>query len=510
MTIDRSSLTIRRRLGAGGFGIVHEVDTPRGVTTEPTCAFKEFTKAGPDDIANLRVLVDFRRTLSDGDRATLDALATWPLELVESKRRVIGYLMRVVPTKFMEDSITQTSGTTVAMRSLDWLAKPDHARRSGAALVIDADDVVLRLAFCAQLARVIHFLHQRGVVIGDLSQINTLHSGSPAEIMLIDLDPARVTGRSPAIRQAHSPGMSPPECRSGQKEQDVFTDRFKMAILFYNMLGVRVQVDSRLSGLTGRVDHQGMRMFGEALGRDTRLRPHADAWYRYFYDQVIALSQPPTVAEFTVEPTRAMVGQSVEVSWRVSGHRSLTVETPWGEVRDIGMSGPRSVRVPLQRSGQFRLVASNPHGSVEADSDVVYAFDPPRVGFVEVPELGAVRGCVTGIHPDDLSDLADIATLGTGFSWVDTVLAVGASNEVDALEDMFRVVAGGALTDTGVLASVIAEATADAEPAILAAAWGPRRPPTPRKSVRRLTRDAVDWVRSPTPLRVVGTKAPRQ
>lgn len=169
MPIDRANLTVHRELGSGGFGTVYEVDTPNSLFSEPTCAFKEFKTPGHAEIQNLRVLIAHRASMPQEDREVLDRFTTWPREVVTKGRDVVGFLMRMVPQDFMEASISQIERTTSVMRSIDWLANPVHARKSGASLVVEAGDVRTRLRYCAWLARAFHLLHRNGMVYGDLS-----------------------------------------------------------------------------------------------------------------------------------------------------------------------------------------------------------------------------------------------------------------------------------------------------------------------------------------------------
>jgi len=426
MPIDHAALKIRRELGSGGFGTVHEVDTPHGLVPEPVCAFKEFKNANADELANLAVLVRYRRQLDPTDRRLLDELTTWPLDTVTSANgTVVGYLMRLVPSEFVETSIAQVNAKTTVMRSIDWLAHPDHSRRNGASVVIDENNLVQRLWYCAWVARVFHFLHHRNIVYGDLSLTNILYSESRATpILLIDIDPVRIDGQSPAVRQATSPGMRPPEAKTSGPNftQNLNTDRFKLARLLYNILGSALRVDPQLQALDGKVDVAGMQMFAAGLGADAANRPTAHQWYRYFFDRYTALIQPPKITRLTVTPPHALVGQNVTVEWDVDGHQALELTTPTGERRRIGVSAPNELRVTLPSSGQFVLTATNSHGTSEYISDIVYAVEPPRVEWIGVPAIGQISRAIIGIDID-IDQLAHVVDPGRDLHWVDDLLS---------------------------------------------------------------------------------------
>ncbi|WP_277371311.1 hypothetical protein [Rhodococcus rhodochrous] len=422
MPIDRASLTVHRELGSGGFGTVYEVDTPNSLFSEQTCAFKEFKSPGNAEIQNLRVLIAHRAAMSHEDREVLDRFTTWPREVVTKGGDVVGFLMRIVPRDFMEASIAQVERTTSVMRSIDWLANPVHARKSGASLVVEAGDVKTRLRYCAWLSRVFHLLHRNGMVYGDLSLTNVLYSDARDNpVMLIDTDPVRVASKSPPLAQATSPGMRPPEARGANatREQDVETDRFKLAVLLYNVLGASMRIDPKLSAVQGKIDSTGVQMFAAALGGDRDRRPSAQEWYRYFYARYTALIEFPKIAGLHVEPAHGLAGQSITVRWQVQGQEALVLHTPWGTVHDLGVSAPDSIQVTLQNSGQFRLVATNSNGATEMLSDVVHVFTPPRINFVNVPALQDVSRVVTGIDIEPLSRLLEPER---DVEWVDDLL----------------------------------------------------------------------------------------
>ncbi|NIL74893.1 hypothetical protein RhoFasB10_00985 [Rhodococcus sp. B10] len=416
MTVDKASLTIESTLGEGGFGTVYLVKTSSGSNQ---FAYKEFKKVSADELANLDLLVTFRKKLSAPEKAELDSFAAWPLELVTSKGATVGYLMEVLSDRFIEQSIVQTSGTGSSPRSLDWLAKPDHAARNGASLVVPEDDIATRTMFAAKLVYAFNFLHKRGIVFGDVSLRNILHADAPAEIKLIDLDSVRIESQSPNFRQPHSTGMLPKECREGQKEQTIATDMFKVAYVVFSILASVVQV-SNSSGIENKVDDAGMTLFGRALNGKATERPSAAEWYRYLYDRVAALMNPPELSSFTATPRYQLRGEPIQLAWEVEGHRSLKLEMPSGEVRDLGGSASNTLEVLVEAGGQYRLTAENDNGTVTATTATVRVFDVPHVKYVDVPVFKSVHHCSLGVSDADMRVMTDA---GTGFDWVDTMMS---------------------------------------------------------------------------------------
>ncbi|WP_137722799.1 hypothetical protein [Prescottella subtropica] len=432
MSIDRSQLTFVREWNQGPFGTVHEIRTPAALTGTPACAYNDLQVAGSGSVANLEALIDFRRKLSDSDRRLLDSLAAWPLAIVEDEGAPVGYVTTAIPDRFVEGAIVQSTGPVSTLRTVDWLVEPDRARRAGAGSVVDAADVRTRMAVCAGIARVVDFLHARGVVVGAVDQVGMVHCTAPSQAMLTGVESVRVES-SPTFEQPHAPGTRPPECRHGQVPQTSATDRFKMGILFHDILTSGASVDEKLSGLTGRLDDAGIGMVAAALGSDVSARPTADAWYQYFHGRVQALSRPPSIGSFVVNPIRGMRGQTVEISWEVTGRRSLTLETPWGETRTFGIGAGNFVQLQLRQSGQFRLIAANQHGTDEQESEIVLVFDAPAVQFVDVPDLGSVSRCVTGL---DVQKLQDTVLGDRSHSWVDSLLALSGAEQFRSMDGL--------------------------------------------------------------------------
>ncbi|MFE4503871.1 hypothetical protein ACFRFQ_28780 [Rhodococcus sp. NPDC056743] len=417
MSVDVTRLSILRNVESPEGFPAFEVKSPKGVGRGFRCLFREFENASDGVVANVRWLIDFRVNLTPGERSTLDASFLWPLELVESSGVAVGYLTAVVPGRFEEQVQTPYSGRVTVARTLDWLNNPAHAKDAGASVIVEPDDIIVRSAYCAQIARATAFLHSRGVVFGDIGPLRVVTSDSPIDVVMIGSEFMHAVDSPWPGPGVHSPGMTPPECIGEERVQDVGTDLFKLSLIFRDVLGAAPEQTSQsspLSALVGRVDHCGIEMFERGLGSDPGARPSAVEWYAYLYSQTIAHSAPPVIEMFGADPEHGIRHQSIEFTWSVQGHRRLKLETPWGEVQELDISASRH-RLTLRQSGQFRLIASNPSGTTERPSDIVYAFDPPAVRFVEVPELGGVAQAITGL---DSTVLSDRVVQGAEFNWL--------------------------------------------------------------------------------------------
>ena len=435
MSVDVTALSILRDVESPEGLPAFEVKSPKGVGRGFRSLFRTFEDASDVVAANVRWLIDFRAHLTPEDRSMLDASFLWPLELVESDGVAVGYLTGVVPARFEERVQTPHSGVVTVARTLDWLNNPAHARDVGASVIVEPDDIIVRSAYCAQIARATAFLHSRGVVFGYIGPLRVVTSDSPIDVVMIGsefMHAAESPWRGPGV---HSHGMTPPECVDEARVQDVGTDLFKLALIFRDVLGAapaKASEISPLAGLVGLVDHRGIEMFERGLGSDPGARPSAVEWYAYLYSETIAHSAPPVIETFGAVPEHGIRNQSIEFTWNVQGHRRLNLETPWGEVQELDISASR-YRVTLKQSGQFRLIASNPSGTTERPSDIVYAFDPPAVRFVEVPELGGVAQAMTGL---DSTVLSDRVVQGPEFNWLYGSFDAIASPELPPLPEL--------------------------------------------------------------------------
>ncbi|NMM89694.1 hypothetical protein B2J88_36075 [Rhodococcus sp. SRB_17] len=439
MSIELADLSILRTLEVPEGFPVSEIKAPKGVGRGFRCLYRDFVPGRSGSEENIRELIKFRRRLSDKDRRTLDSMFLWPLEIVESHGAAVGYITGILPSRFEESLHTPHSGQAKVARTLDWLNRPAHARAVEASLVVEPEDTVSRMTYCAQIARAVHFLHSRDVVFGDIGPLRVVWSSDPIDVVLLASEcTSSGTSRS-SVPDIHAPGMRPPESVRGQSVQDIGTDRYKLAVMFRDILGVDGDRSSVLAALSGRIDHDGIVLFENGLGGTSELRPSALDWYEYFYSQIMSLTTPPSIGMFGAVPGHGLRNQYIEFTWHAAGYRELVLETPWGEVHRLDISESKH-RLMLKQSGQFRLTASNRHGTTERLSDVVYAFDPPTVRFVEVPELGGVEKAMTGL---DSTILSDRVVEGAEFSWLDGGFDAVASPQLPPLPDLPQFASAG-------------------------------------------------------------------
>ncbi|MCX2965404.1 hypothetical protein [Gordonia aquimaris] len=420
MTVQRDALDVETYLAKGGFGAVYKVTTPSGLIPSASCAFKEWkpTKLDQVVIDNVAVLIDYRRRMDAADRQLLDNLTTWPLDTVtEPGGGVVGYLMRIVPDDFFENDIIQIPHNISKPRSFTDLTAPEVAERSGVVDIVAKDDLVERIRMCAWMCRIFALLHRHNITYGDINEKNVLYSSKhDPPVMLVDIDPARVEGRSPQFTQANLAHMVAPENtgKNHTSRQDELTDRYKIARLCAQILISSRSLDPQFRALRPVSDREGFELFERGLRGPRADRPSAAEWYGYFYRRIAAMTRPPEVHAFTVEPEAVQNGATVTVRWHVAGHDSLVVIAPDGQEYHTDSAANEWLTVNPGSSGSFRVIARNRYGSVESHSVDVYLYEPPTIDVVTVPAGPAASSFPT-------LDLATLADTLAGSSAPDTV-----------------------------------------------------------------------------------------
>jgi|GEM_PF-642316 len=201
-------LTLGEYLGGGGQGDVF-------AAKEGRLAIK-IIRPGSNISADL-----LRRRLERVRRLDLQGL---PLARPETVLRPphIGYTMPLV------------SGT----RALASLIRPGRDDHSPAQWFLNSGGLKGRLRVLAMLARVLHQLHTRGVVYGDLSAENVRISGDPLDdisLHLIDCDNLRVES-SPDPTCLYTPGYAAPELIANRSGANTLSDLHAFAVLAHECL----------------------------------------------------------------------------------------------------------------------------------------------------------------------------------------------------------------------------------------------------------------------------------
>jgi hypothetical protein len=220
-----SALDLGAKLGSGGQGEVFQV------RNRPGEVFKRYLSPAVNAAA-LTALVAFPESLEERDREVLRRQTAWPLARVTDNARVIGFLMREVPTSFY--------GTTRAgskLRELQYLLYP---RKPLWGDIIPLDTTG-RVEVALEFVRLGQILQGHAVVIGDISMRNVLWAhGFPAQIYLIDCDGCAVGNGPPVLPQPETPDWTDPKLPPTGADLD--TDRYKVALLVGRVLAANAEV----------------------------------------------------------------------------------------------------------------------------------------------------------------------------------------------------------------------------------------------------------------------------
>lgn len=158
----------------------------------------------------------------------VDAWAAWPIEPVEDRGRLVGFLMPRVSGEFM-----LVVGGKARLANLSYLAQEPRPIWGD----VDLPAQEGRLRVLVSLAGIIQALHDRDLVIGDLSFGNVLWTaGPPARVFLLDCDGIRPVNGLPVLPQADTLDWADPLAQRGSPP-DKDRDRYKLALAVLRVLG---------------------------------------------------------------------------------------------------------------------------------------------------------------------------------------------------------------------------------------------------------------------------------
>jgi hypothetical protein len=239
--IDEAALQRGDELGSGGQGWVYRVHGQ----SEPR-AFKKYKDPGRTDPAALKTLVDLPGELEASERDRLHNQTAWPLARVYDKGHLSGFLMREIPGQFMAPN----SAGVMKKRELQYLL---YARKPLWGDLIPADGVSsqTRVDVAREFTELVALLHRRSLVIGDVSMLNVLWTGTngqPVTIVLIDCDGIRRLGQASVTRQMDTPEWDDPN--RPLSGLDLETDRYKLALAVGRVLSCQAYIRPKDDPLT--------------------------------------------------------------------------------------------------------------------------------------------------------------------------------------------------------------------------------------------------------------------
>lgn len=279
--IDEAALQRGDELGSGGQGWVYRVHGQ----PEP-CAFKKYKNPRTADPSALGTLVGLPGQLQPSERDRLHEQTAWPLSRVYDKGQLSGFLMREIPGRFMAPN----AAGAMKKRELQFLL---YARKPLWGDIVPAGGVSTqtRVDVARKFTGLVALLHSRTLVIGDVSMLNVLWTGTggqPVTIFLIDCDGIRRLGDAPVMKQIDTPDWGDPN--QPPNGPDLDTDRYKLALAVGRVLSCQAGIypgdhpltlppdlPDRMAGRIETLWKQAARPYGQ--------RPDANQWLNAFADR---------------------------------------------------------------------------------------------------------------------------------------------------------------------------------------------------------------------------------
>lgn len=260
---------LTKELARGGLGAIREV-RPRPGLGDKQMVFKRFHDPRGVDWEALRAMVGWRRSLSRSDQSRVDRHLTWPLAVVVGDDGPVGFLMYRVPPDFEASIRTPSGGRRAVLREAQYLiADSPRARRLGITEPSDAQ----RLELLWRLADTIAFLHDRRIVVGDLSSRNVLWSEVDARIVLVDCDSMVLGG----VGSPHPPAATVDWDDPALAHPAASSDIYKLGLFAVRTLARRFQTRSP-DDARAALDSTARMLIERSLSSDPDLRPSARAW----------------------------------------------------------------------------------------------------------------------------------------------------------------------------------------------------------------------------------------
>ncbi|MDR1511973.1 MAG: hypothetical protein LBS56_00605 [Propionibacteriaceae bacterium] len=273
------------------------------------------------DSGSVLFLCDWVRRQSD---PVVLAHCAWPVSMIRDQSKIVGYLMRPTPARYLHGPAVTPLDFGLVVES-----RADCAKATPTAHPYY--ETPQKLARLGDLLALIVKLHESGVVVGDLTQSNTLTTGpyerrhldSVPDILLIDADSFVIKGRSVL------PRMDPPlfDCSDepwNPPQFDERTDFFKFGVLAcccvmesYTITGAEVELEKWVPERDVRTIASFLR--GETpLVEPAQLKSMANSWSHM--DWAGQLRRRSASLPVRHVPSRKLVS---EETWRVAQRQLL-------------------------------------------------------------------------------------------------------------------------------------------------------------------------------------------
>lgn len=364
--------------------MVYDLPALRLSDVDRPLVYKKY-KAGHAPHGGLANVVAVRNGLDQAQRQRLDSITAWPIRIVTDRGAVCGVVMPRIPDAFFHRIKLPGSGEDkrkprevqclfIAPDRAQWLHMPVPAPEE-------------RLAVCRDLAAGMAFLHELGIVFGDVNAKNELFRlGAGPMVMFVDCDAVRKAGNAAVTAQLNAPDWEPPEggplCES--------TDRYKLGLFILRCLapGAGSSVNHDPAAAAGALDSAGLQLLTRALCGSPGDRPTAAQWWRYLCRTLGQPTGPPRLHTVDVDRTLVVAGRPVTVHWVAEDAVDVEITGPGcPPVRADGRNA--SALVHPTRSGVLDVTVRNDFGTdrLSTCSVAVMELPAPRLMPVPMPDL---------------------------------------------------------------------------------------------------------------------------
>lgn len=318
-------LSAKELLGQGGFGKVWRLHKP---PIPGRVVYKEFTGEIPQHTSVLRRMVAHLAGLSGSGRRHLLAVSSWPLAVIVSDDRILGYILEEIKADFYSPVPLLDQTRTVPNEIQHLLGSATYERRRFG-LVTRTEQ---RLVLLSSAASNIAFLHAMGVVVGDLSPRNLLFSRDRGRTYFTDTDGFVFRGSGFHGVNVETPEWSIRQLLGRDEPASPATDSYKFALLVLRLINRNSRASSPQHLALPFRDERLEELLRRSLSFDPEVRPTISSWREALSStrRALASADRPqanqVVPAFDQSPTNPMGHQDTARSGPTS-EQSLKEET---------------------------------------------------------------------------------------------------------------------------------------------------------------------------------------
>jgi eukaryotic-like serine/threonine-protein kinase len=288
LVTDRISLGTLEKLADGGQGTIYK--TSAHITDIGPAVYKEYLPHRLDTISEIQLqrFVEFFQSFSRAEARTLLSTAAWPVQTVRALGRTTGFLMPMIPGRFLV-SIRQRSGVLQEARAeFQLLLNKDHWLRERGLMLSASSHYRLLL----EVVNKLQYLHHLQIVVGDFSPTNLLFSlGNQPSCYFVDCDAMSLNGGS-VLPQEETPGWDLPKATK-EPRATIASDTYKFGLLALRLLTGEQYLRNPVS-LDSSVPRNVRKLVGQSLMNQPASRPQLAEWGEVLSSAIVTSSHIPS------------------------------------------------------------------------------------------------------------------------------------------------------------------------------------------------------------------------